>query len=94
MKTLTFSGKRIHSLEDLYDQVTRDLALDRAIFGKNLDALYDVLSDKEVTKISIIDNTLLKKNLSKSHRGGTSEYALFLDVITDLDPIEITLSDV
>jgi RNAse (barnase) inhibitor barstar len=46
MKILTFSGKRIHSLDDVYDQVTRDLALDRTIFGKNLDALYDVLSDK------------------------------------------------
>jgi RNAse (barnase) inhibitor barstar len=92
MKALTFSGKRIHSLEDLYDQVTRDLALDRTIFGKNLDALYDVLSDKEVTKISITDNTLLKKNLAKNHRSGSSEYSLLLDIITDLDDIEITIA--
>jgi RNAse (barnase) inhibitor barstar len=92
MKTLTFSGKRIHSLEDIYDQITRDLSLDRTIFGKNLDALYDVFSEKEITKIIITENILLKKHLSNTHRSGSSEYALFLDVITDLAPIEINLS--
>lgn len=93
MKTLIFSGKRIHSLEDVYDQITRDLALDRTIFGKNLDALYDVLSEREVDKIVITDNTLLKKNLTKTHRSGLSEYILLIDVITDLDKVEITISD-
>ena len=61
MKTLTLSGKHIHSLEELYDQITRDLHLDRAIFGRNLDALYDVLSDASVDKIVMLENTLLKK---------------------------------
>lgn len=93
MKTITFSGKRISSLEDIYDQITRDLHLERSIFGKNLDALYDVLSDKEVDKIVITENRLLKQHLQKNHRTGSSEYSVFLDVITDLDGVEILIKD-
>lgn len=93
MKTLTLSWKRISSLEDIYDQMTRDLHLDRTIFGKNLDALYDVLSEKGVDKIIITDNRLLKSHLKRNHRSGSSEYVVFLDVITDLEGVEITLSD-
>ncbi len=93
MKTITFSGKRISSLEDIYDQITRDLHLERSIFGKNLDALYDVLSDKEVDKIVITENRLLKQHLQKNHQTGSSEYSVFLDVITDLEGVEITLTD-
>ncbi len=93
MKTLILSGKRISSLEDIYDQMTRDLHLDRAIFGKNLDALYDVLSEKEIDKIVITDNRLLKDHLKKNHRSGSSEYVVFFDVITDLEGVEITLTD-
>ena len=91
MKTLTLSGKHIHSLEELYDQITRDLHLDRAIFGRNLDALYDVLSDASVDKIVILENTLLKKSLQRNHRSGTSEYGVLLDILTDLQGVTISI---
>jgi hypothetical protein len=36
-------GRAIHSLDDLYDQISTRLSLP-AHFGRNLDALWDVLS--------------------------------------------------
>lgn len=40
------NGKVIHCLDDFYDEISRQLSLP-AYFGRNLDALWDVLS-KEV----------------------------------------------
>lgn len=37
------NGKAIHSLDDFYDEISRQLSLP-AYFGRNLDALWDVLS--------------------------------------------------
>ena len=65
MKTLTFSGKHIHSLSDIYAQMVRDLDLDTTLFGYNLDALYDVLSEKNITRIDIVENHLMKKHMQK-----------------------------
>jgi RNAse (barnase) inhibitor barstar len=93
MIKLSISGKHIHSLEALYDQITRDLHLDRAIFGRNLDALYDVLSDSDLEKILITENKTLKEHLTKKRHNGSSEYAVFLDIITDLEGVEITILD-
>jgi ribonuclease inhibitor len=43
IKRYILDGKAIHSLDDFYDQMTQQLALPRQ-FGRNLDALWDVLS--------------------------------------------------
>jgi ribonuclease inhibitor len=43
IKQCPLSGRFIHSLDDLYDQLVSGLALP-AHFGRNLDALWDVLS--------------------------------------------------
>ena len=43
IKQCTLNGKTIHSLEDLYDQLAIGLSLLKH-FGRNLDALWDVLS--------------------------------------------------
>lgn len=39
----TLDGRGIHSLDDLYDQLAKHLSLPEH-FGRNLDALWDVLS--------------------------------------------------
>jgi ribonuclease inhibitor len=43
MKRCTLNGSVICSLDDLYDQLSRQLSLPEH-FGRNLDALWDVLS--------------------------------------------------
>jgi len=43
IKRCTLHGKTIRSLDDLYDQLSKKLALPDH-FGRNLDALWDVLS--------------------------------------------------
>lgn len=43
IKKLTLDGKQISSLNDLYDQLSTGLSLP-GHFGRNLDALWDVLS--------------------------------------------------
>jgi ribonuclease inhibitor len=43
MKKCTLNGKDIRSLDDLYDQLSSRLSLPEH-FGRNLDALWDVLS--------------------------------------------------
>ena len=43
VKQFTLNGKTIRSLEDLYDQLAIGLSLPKH-FGRNLDALWDVLS--------------------------------------------------
>ena len=43
VKKVTLEGKKINSLNDLYDQISAQLTLPEH-FGRNLDALWDVLS--------------------------------------------------
>jgi len=43
LKRFSLKGETIHSLEDLYDRLSSQLGLPEH-FGRNLDALWDVLS--------------------------------------------------
>jgi len=43
VKSCTINGKSIQSINDVYDELSRQLGFP-AHFGRNLDALYDVLS--------------------------------------------------
>jgi ribonuclease inhibitor len=43
IKSCTIDGKRIKSIDDMYDELSRQLNFPPH-FGRNLDALYDVLS--------------------------------------------------
>lgn len=45
MHTLHIHGKDIHTIEELYEEVLRQLPEKREYFGYNLDALFDILSD-------------------------------------------------
>ncbi len=91
MKILTFSGKHIHSLSDIYTQVVRDLDLDATLFGYNLDALSDVLSERTITDIRLTENHLMKQHMQEKHHVWWSEYEVFLDLLTDLEDARITI---
>ncbi len=43
VKRCTIAGRSVHSLDELYDEIARQLPLPD-YFGRNLDALWDVLS--------------------------------------------------
>lgn len=43
IKRYTLNGRMVRSLDDLYDQISSQLSLPEH-FGRNLDALWDVLS--------------------------------------------------
>jgi ribonuclease inhibitor len=43
IKKCALNGKTLRSLDDLYDQLSNELSLPKR-FGRNLDALWDVLS--------------------------------------------------
>lgn len=43
IKRCTLNGKTLRSFDDLYDQFSKELSLSKH-FGRNLDALWDVLS--------------------------------------------------
>jgi ribonuclease inhibitor len=47
------NGRAIRSLDDLYDQLARQLALPRH-FGRNLDALWDLLSSDVEGPVEIV----------------------------------------
>ncbi len=47
------NGKAIHSLDDFYDEIAGQLSLP-AYFGRNLDALWDVLSTEVEGPVEVI----------------------------------------
>ena len=49
----TLNGNTIHSLADIYDQISAQLSLPEH-FGRNLDALWDVLSTDVEGPIEIV----------------------------------------
>ncbi len=92
MNSLTLSGKDIISLETFYDGIISSLHLDANIFGRNFDALYDVLRDSSIEKIIIQENHLLKEHLSTVHKNWNTYYTLLIDTLTDLEGVDIHIS--
>lgn len=62
---LTIPGKNIHSVDDFYTFI--ETALDLEEFGRNLDALYDVLTDSDIETIIFEDVDTLKGMLGKTY---------------------------
>ncbi|MBX6366824.1 MAG: barstar family protein [Rhodospirillales bacterium] len=52
MSRIVISGDRIDTLEDIYDEVERQLTL--PYFGRNLDALWDVLTREVEGPVEIL----------------------------------------
>jgi len=67
VRRCALSGKTIRSLDDLYDQLTKKLSFPD-YFGRNLDALWDVLASDVEGPFEIVwkDAGASKKSMGKS----------------------------
>jgi ribonuclease inhibitor len=67
LKKCRLPGRSISSLEDLYDQMTRQLHFPD-YFGRNLDALWDVLTADLEGPVEIVweDSTASRKSMGKT----------------------------
>lgn len=91
-RTLHIHSRSIQSLSDLYDAVEVSLVGRCDYFGRNLDALYDILSDGFFDTVLIHEKHILRQHLT--HEGEEmSEYYKLLDVLTDADGIDIVFQD-
>lgn len=84
LKRCQLSGKSIRSLEDFYDQIARELRFP-AYFGRNLDALWDVLTTDVEGPVQLIweDSAVSKKSMGKD----------FEKVLTLLEELQKERSD-
>lgn len=64
MKDCIIHGDQISDWDTLYDQLSEDLALPEW-FGRNLDALYDCLSDLKTSQITVYHWAALTERLGK-----------------------------
>lgn len=65
------------------------------LYSRNLDALYDVLSEVSLEKIVIHEKRKLKHTLEQNHdeNDEMSDYYRLLSVFSDLDGVDIVLED-
>jgi ribonuclease inhibitor len=75
----TLNGQGIHSLDDFYDEISRQLSLP-AYFGRNLDALWDVLSTDVEGPVEII-----WRNAQASKRAMGEDFEKVLKVLKELE---------
>jgi ribonuclease inhibitor len=87
VKSCTIDGKKVKSLNDVYDELSRQLNLP-AHFGRNLDALYDVLSTDLAGPVKIIWHN---PKASKAALGDQYEKikAVLKDVATERKDIKL-----
>lgn len=63
-RIIRIDASRIHSVDDFYDQI--ETTLDLKHFGRNLDALYDALSDGKVSEVVIEKCDLFRERLGRA----------------------------
>ncbi len=91
-RILHIHSRQIHTLSDIYDLIEKHLEGRCSYFGRNLDALYDILSDGFFDTVLIHEKHILRQQLT--HEGEEmSEYYKLLDVLTDADGIDIVFQD-
>lgn len=92
MPTLTIDSEKIYSLEDFYDQVTLALPSGFEYFGRNLDALEELLSEKIWDRIVIHKKNLLKDRLRKEgEEPWESVYYQLLEILMDDEHVDLVL---
>lgn len=89
MKRCTLTGRTIRSLDQLFDQLSAQLALP-AHFGRNLDALWDVLSADMEGPVEIIWK---HADASKKAMGRDFERVMkvFRDLQEERDDFKLTI---
>ena len=78
-KHYTLNGQGIRSLDDFYDELSRQLSLP-AYFGRNLDALWDVLSTDVEGPIEIF-----WRNADASKQAMGEDFEKVLKVLKELE---------
>jgi ribonuclease inhibitor len=79
IKRFTLNGSTIGSLEDLYDQLAGQLPIPEH-FGRNLDALWDVLSADIEGPFEIV-----WKQADRSKKAMTNDFGLALKLLQELE---------
>jgi ribonuclease inhibitor len=79
VKTCLLEGRRIGSLDDLYDEFERCLPLPD-YFGRNLDALWDVLSRDIEGPLEIV-----WQDAKHSRQAMGDDYAIVVQLLEDLE---------
>lgn len=90
MKQYIIEANNFNGVESFYDEITRVFHLP-AYFGRNLDALYDVLSDKnESIELIWKDSTKSKKDFqTDSTQPGF--YGQVVKTLRDVENLELLL---
>lgn len=81
MKEVIIDGKQIRSRADLHQRFAEDLELDGG-YGRNLDALYDVLSCMDAVNIVFKNTDELYENLGNY----ADRFYYMLEVLEDENP--------
>jgi ribonuclease inhibitor len=79
VRRCTLNGLKIRSLDDFYDQVSKQLSLPEH-FGRNLDALWDVLSADVEGPFEIVWT-----HAGDSKKAMDRDYRRIVDVLEDLE---------
>ena len=92
---LHIHAKDIHSIDDLYAHVEHFIGDRATLYSRNLDALYEVLTDIGLQKVVIHERQKLKDILDQDHDGDEemSIYYRLLDLLIDLEGVDIILED-
>ena len=81
MKRCILRGNTLHSSDDVYDELTKQLSLSH-YFGRNLDALWDVLSTDIEGPFEIV-----WKQASASRKSMGKDFTRMMDVLRRLETV-------
>lgn len=86
----------IHTFDDVYDLIDAVTPIAPRLYSRNLDALFDVLSDLWLKKVIFHEKRKLKTHLEWNYdesKNEMSDYYKLLDIFVDLPGVDIELLD-
>ena len=90
MKQFIIEAKNFNGVESFYDEISRTFQLP-AYFGRNLDALYDVLSDQDEPMLVIWQNSAKSKNDFQTDSTQPGFYGQVVNTLRDVKNLELRL---
>ena len=90
MKTYTLEAKNFNTVELFYDEITRVLSFPE-YFGRNLDALYDVLSDRDEPCVLIWQESAQSKIDFEVDATQPGFYGQVISTLQDVEGLELRL---